>query len=338
MLRPPQDLKPDLVRRALDEIAQERLTDTIYFHVMGEPTLYADLENIIKETKHRRLNAVLTTNGWGLSLELLDRILKAGIDHIVFSAQTPNENSFKLRKVPVDFFTYKKRICSLIAKIIDHGSAKATLSFLTTPIPFLSLPSRRYSIIRNKKEIVASFLEWLDEIAILVQENTFCKKLGSKKELLIKKLSSFHIMGWNKLSITNKLSLETRVLGDWIHHGLSAKKMTRARIGYCEGLKTHFGILSNGSIVFCCADFNGSTNFGNIKETSITKALTQKKVQDVIGGFDRLRIKEPYCQRCLGDVSFEKSMLRQVGSILYFKVYRPWWKKKREKEDVLLCA
>jgi len=298
--------------------------------------LYPHLERVIEETKRRNLNAVLTTNGWGLSLELLNRILNAGIDHILFSAQTPNETSFKLRKAPVDFFTYKKRICSLVAKVIDHGSAKATLSFLTTPMSFLSLPSKRHSILSNKKAIVTSFLEWLDEIAKLVQENTFCKKLGSKKEVLIKKLSSFHIMGWNKLSITDKFSLETRVLGDWIHRGLSAKKMTKAHIGYCEGLKTHFGILSNGSMVFCCVDFDGNTKFGNIKEISIKNALAQKKVQDAIQGFKKLRIKEPYCQRCLGDVSFEKSVLRQVGSILYFKIYRPWWEKKRKKEEVLL--
>ena len=94
MSRPPRDIELDLVLRALDEIAQERLADTIYFHVMGEPTLYAELERIIKETKHRRLKAVLTTNGWGLSLGLLERILNAGIDHILFSVQTPDKDSF----------------------------------------------------------------------------------------------------------------------------------------------------------------------------------------------------------------------------------------------------
>lgn len=336
MSRSPQDLEFDLVLKALDEIAQEQLTDTIFFHVMGEPTLYPYLEEVIRETKRRKLKAVLTTNGLGLSLELLERILNAGIDHIVFSAQTPNVESFKLRKAPIDFFAYKKMICSLIAKIIESGSAKVTLSFLTTPVPFLTLPSKRYYVICDRKTLITSFTEWFEEIVTLVQDNAFRDRLSAKKGLLIKRLSSFRMMGWNKLSITSQLTFETRVLGDWIHPGLATGKITKAYIGYCEGLSTHLGILSNGDMVFCCVDYDGKTNFGNIKDTSLVKALAQKRVQAAISGFKKLFVKEPYCQRCLGDASFEKSILRQFGSILYFKVYRPLWERKREKEDVLL--
>ncbi len=336
MLRPPKDIELTLVLKALDEIAQEQLTDTIFFHVMGEATLYADFEKVVRETKRRKLKAVLTTNGWGLSLELLEGILNAGIDHIIFSAQTPDEDSFKLRKAPTDFLSYRKKICSLIAKTIEKGSTKVTLSFLTTPIPFLTLPSKRHYIICDKKALITSFTEWFEEIIAFMSYNTFKEKLYANKKLLTERLASFHMMGWNKLNVTSQLIFETRVLGDWIHQGLAAEKITRARIGYCEGLQTHLGILSNGNMVFCCTDFDGKTSFGNIKETSIVKALAQKKVRNAIQGFKKLLVKEPYCQRCLGDVSFEKSIARQVGSILYFKVYRPLWKRKREKEDVLL--
>ncbi len=336
MSRPPRDLEFDLILKALDEIAQGQLTDTIFFHVMGEPTLYADLERVIKETKHRQLKAVLTTNGWGLSLELLERMLNAGIDHILFSVQTPNEDSFKLRRAPTDFFSYRKKICSLIAKTIENGSTKVTLSFLTTPMPFLTLPSRKHRILSDKKALVTSFAEWFEEIVALVRDNAIGEKLNANKELLIKKLASFRMMGWNKLNVTDHLVFETRVLGDWIHGGLAAEKITRAYIGYCEGLRTHLGILSNGNMVFCCTDFDGKTSFGNIKVTSIVKALAQKKAQNAVQGFKSLLVKDPYCQKCLGDVSFERSIVRQVGSILYFRVYRPWWGKKREQEGALL--
>lgn len=336
MSRAPKDIELNLVIKALDEIVQEKLTDTIYFHVMGEPTLYAGLERIIKETKSRQLKAVLTTNGWELSSDLLERILNAGVDHILFSVQTPNDDSFKLRKAPTGFFSYKKKICSLIAKTVEKGSAKVTLSFLTTPVPFLTLPSRRHYIICTKEVLIKSFMEWFEEIVAIMPYNTFKKKLHTNNKLLAERLASFHIMGWNKLNVTSQLTFETRVLGDWIHRGLVTEKIARACIGYCEGLKTHMGILSNGDMVFCCTDFDGKTSFGNIKETSIVKALAQKKVQDAIQGFKKLLVKEPYCQRCLGDASFEKSIARQIGSILYFKIYRPRWNKKRENEEVLV--
>ncbi len=336
MTRPRRDLKLNLALKALDEIAAGHLSDTIFFHIMGEAVLYPHLEEVIRYAKYKNLKIALTTNGWGLSFDLLKRILNAGVDHISFSVQTPDKDSFKLRQAPVDFFAYRKKICSLIAKVIEHGSTKVTLSFLTTPMPFLILPSKRYNIIRNKRQLVSFFTEWLEEIAALLEEKTLAEKLRKKKELLIRRLLFFRMFGWNRLKLTEKFFLETRILGDWVHRGLSAEKMTKARIGYCEGLKTHFGILSNGDMVFCCVDFDGKTSFGNIKYTTIREALAQKKVQDAASGFKKFLVKEPYCQRCLGDASFEKSAVRQIGSIFYFKMYRPWWEKKREKEDVLL--
>lgn len=336
MTRKPQDLDIGFVRKALDEISKEKLTDTIFFHIMGEATLYPCLEEAVRYAKNKGLKVVLTTNGWGMSFELLEGILREGIDHILFSVQTPDKDSFALRQAPVDFFTYKKKICSLIARIIEHGSTKVTLSFLTTPCTFFLLPSKKYRIIRNKKELISFFTDWLYEITDVVQNKGFQENLYKKKKVFLKRLSSFRMLGWNKLSITKYFILETRVLGDWIHQGLSAEKIIKARVGFCEGLKSHFGILSNGDMVFCCVDYDGNTRFGNLKENTIKEALAQKRVQNVMQSFEKFIVKEPYCQRCLGDVSFDKALLRQLGSIAYFKMYRPWWEKYRNKEDVLL--
>lgn len=336
MSRRPRDMEVGLAVKALDEIARKGLTDTVFFHVMGEATLYPDLEKVIQETKARKLNAVLTTNGWGSSSDLLGRILEAGVDHIIFSAQTPDERSFKLRRASVDFFEYKRSICQSIVKLLEESSAKATLSFLTTPMPFLTLPSEPHRIIRDKATLTSSFGKWFDDIVDLMKNSGLRTGFQAKRSSIMKRLSRFSLFGWNKLLVSNRLSLETRVLGDWIHPGLTADKMTKARFGCCDGLRTHFGILSNGDVVFCCTDFDGNTSLGNINEMSITQALAKKRAQDAIHGFDKLRVVDPYCQKCLGDVSFQRSVARQIGSIVYFKFYRRWWEKKRKKEDSIL--
>lgn len=338
MTRPLQDLNVDLARKALEEISREELTDTIFLHLMGEAVLYPYLEEVVKDAKRQNLKVVLTTNGWGMSDTLLAGLLNAGIDHILFSVQTPDRNSFALRHAPVDFLAYKKKICCLIARIVEQGSAKATLSFLTTPLPFFLLPSKKYRIVCNRKELVMFFKEWLDEIALMTRGEVFKERLQSKNRLLLKRLLSFHMFGWNKLNVTKNFSLETRVLGDWVHRGLSGGRIFRAHIGYCEGLKTHFGILSNGDMVFCCVDYDGKTCFGNLNQGTIKEALAQQRIKNVIQGFEKLKVKEEYCQRCLGDISFDKSIIRQLGSIFYFKVYLHWWKNKRNKKEVLLCG
>jgi hypothetical protein len=336
MSRLPQDLELALVLKALDEIAQEQLTDTIYFHVMGEPTLYADLERVVMETKHRKLKSVLTTNGSNLSLERLDKLLDAGIDHIVFSAQTPTQDSFKLRRAPIDFHSYKSNICSLIARVIECNTTRATLSFLTTPIPFITLPSRRYRIVCDKKTLIVSFMEWLDQIVACLQDNKLKHTMQKQRALISKRLTYFHMMGWNRQNVTSQLIFETRILGDWVHSGLISGKIKRARVGYCEGLKTHFGILSNGDMVFCCVDFDGRTSFSNIRNSTIKESLRCVTVRKTATNFRKLIVSHPYCQRCMGDSSFKNSLVRQLGSIAYFKLYRKWWARKREKETTLI--
>jgi len=150
------------------------------------------------------------------------------------------------------------------------------------------------------------------------------------------RISRMSMLAWNRFKITENFILETRVLGDWVHRSLSTPNVHRALIGCCEGLTKHFGILWNGDMVFCCVDYNGKTSFGNIKETTIKQALAQKRVQEVRGAFGKFKVKDPYCQRCLGDASFDRALVRQIGSILYFKLYRPLWENKWQKESALL--
>ena len=332
MLRPRQDMELDLLEKAVEEIAREQLTDTVYFHLMGETSLYLRLAQAVRLTKNRGLRVSITTNGWALSPDLLGSVLKAGVDEILFSIQTPDKKSFGLRRSPEKFDDYKNRVCQAVAQALEHRGPNVILSFLTTPAVFLLLPTRRYQIIRTKKELVTYILDWasvvLDDPRLLGLHD----KVNASHKILETKLKSFRLSGWNKVSLTDKFSLESRMLGDWVHRGLTDDRVLGAAVGACEGLQSHFGILSNGDMVFCCVDYDGKTRFGNIKEISIKDAFNQPHVQEVLNAFDTFQVKHPYCKRCLGDVGLLNSLARQVGSIFYFKFYRPMWDNRRNKE------
>ena len=333
MTRPHQDMNIALLMKVLDEIAREKLTDTVYFHLMGEPTLYPNLIEAVRFAKDKRLRVSLTTNGWALTLELMSQVLNAGIDEILFSIQTPDAVSFRLRGTAINFEDYKKRVQAVIALAITNGGPKVILSFLTTPAPIL-LPTKQYRIVSRKKELVEAFLSWVDGIAVGLPK-TLLNGITSSKAAITKRLAAFNMSGWNKLYVTEKFSLETRVLGDWVHRGLTDDRVVGATVGSCEGLQNHMGILSNGDMVFCCVDYDGKTRFGNAGEISIKDALAQPKVREVLDGFSKFLIKHPYCKRCLGDVGIFHSLARQVGSIVYFKFCRPLWENRRKKEDVI---
>lgn len=76
------------------------------------------------------------------------------------------------------------------------------------------------------------------------------------------------------------------------------KDEIRTEHGYCHGLSTHIGILSNGTVVPCCLDNNGNIPLGNIKETGLEDILAQRRAQDMIRGFRERKLVEDMCKKC----------------------------------------
>lgn len=74
--------------------------------------------------------------------------------------------------------------------------------------------------------------------------------------------------------------------------------------------------------MFCCVDLDGKTTTHNFNETSIIEYLKSEAVQKTARGFQRFRIVHPHCQRCIGDKNLLNTIVRQIGSIFYFKFYK----------------
>jgi len=71
----------------------------------------------------------------------------------------------------------------------------------------------------------------------------------------------------------------------------------KAKTG-CLGLRHHFGILSDGRVVPCCADFDGALALGNIKDKPLAAILASpeaRALRDSIAGKTPM---PPYCASC----------------------------------------
>ena len=68
--------------------------------------------------------------------------------------------------------------------------------------------------------------------------------------------------------------------------------------GSCYGLIDHIGILSDGSIVPCCLDSNGSIFLGNIFSDSLDDILSSDRVKKIIDGFKGHYKCEEFCRHC----------------------------------------
>ena len=69
-------------------------------------------------------------------------------------------------------------------------------------------------------------------------------------------------------------------------------------IGKCKGLINHIGILSDGTIIPCCLDTNGTINLGNIYTDELTTILDKPIVKEIIDGFRKGYKCQELCKHC----------------------------------------
>ena len=67
---------------------------------------------------------------------------------------------------------------------------------------------------------------------------------------------------------------------------------------FCYGLRDHIGILSDGTVVPCCLDSEGSINLGNIFKDDLNNILNSDRAKSIKCGFDRRIAVEELCQKC----------------------------------------
>ena len=127
---------------------------------------------------------------------------------------------------------------------------------------------------------------------------------------------------WNKghdggLNDTTLEYLENRLPGEWkwgtrgarIRHKLHLEygdrfdwpDMQAENMGdsvFCYGLRDHFGVLCDGSVIPCCLDREGDMTLGNIHKTPIREILSSKRSNEILGGFDNRIAVEELCQKC----------------------------------------
>ena len=67
---------------------------------------------------------------------------------------------------------------------------------------------------------------------------------------------------------------------------------------FCRGLKDHFGILSDGTVVPCCLDSDGVIAMGNVFTEELTDILSSPRATAMVEGFRRRKATEDLCRRC----------------------------------------
>lgn len=76
---------------------------------------------------------------------------------------------------------------------------------------------------------------------------------------------------------------------------------------FCYGMRDHFGILCDGTVVPCCLDSDGVMNLGNVFIEELSQILSSERAIAIAKGFERREAAEDLCRRCGYAQLFPKS-------------------------------
>ena len=96
------------------------------------------------------------------------------------------------------------------------------------------------------------------------------------------------------IRIRDKLFLEHGDRFDWPDLGAA----DGGEAVFCHGLRDHFGILSDGTVVPCCLDHNGDIPLGNVFHQSVEEILNSPRAKAMLGGFSCRKATEELCRKC----------------------------------------
>lgn len=323
MKRPRGMIPLDRAKSLLHEVHSSQIAKVVHFHLMGEPTLHPHLIEILSYASSLGIETSLTTNGSLLDNELLSALIDSRVNSLILSLQTPDAKTFALRgSKGITFHQYSENIVRAARRFLsahNTGTTTLTISFLSSPLrwlSFLGLPAA--SIADTSAQLRAYLKTWLNKI---IESPHRLKDF----ETAIKQIEKTSVFKINTVQVSQKLFFLTRILGDWSADFTTAR--AKARFGYCPAIEDNFGILYNGDYVYCCVDYDGCTAKANVREYSMTDYLNLPAVQRIFKGFKGFRVHDPYCQYCLGDKYFLNALVKQIGSIIYFKTS----KNKKER-------
>ena len=96
-------------------------------------------------------------------------------------------------------------------------------------------------------------------------------------------------------SITDKIYISFADTFEWPINTEKEEKNSRK---FCYALRSHFGILCDGTVVACCLDNEGKLALGNIFKSKISDILNTPRAQNIYKGFTDRNTSEEFCATC----------------------------------------
>ena len=257
--RAPAFMSPERFAQTARQIRP--LTDWVYLHLMGEPLLHPQLDEILKICEILEFKAAITTNGTLLQ-QRRDLLLGASS----LCRLQVSLHSFEANGQPGPLCDYLHTAADTARALAERGT-----------VCILRLWNMDSGELRGENRLNCDIIELL--------EGEFCCAFSLRQMLS---------QGQSGIKLAPRIYLEMAERFQW-------PSLTAPILGteaFCTGLREQFGVLVDGTVVPCCFDSEGAVSLGNLFSTPLKQILLSRRAERICEGFTARRAVELLCRRC----------------------------------------
>jgi len=267
-LQPTKTMTLDFFEKVLQELVGH--TKELAFHVMGDPLTLSNLDEYLTLSQKHGFEVTLTTSGYYLNKTPFTTLFHPAVRQINISLNSYNKNSLNL-----SFEGYIQSVFDVCNEKLQHH-----------PKPFINLRLWNFDEVCSEESFNTMLFKEI--------EQAFDTTLDSEK---------LHKERPKSIRLASKVLLHFDSYFEW--PSLESKHNSQ---GSCYGLKSHIGILADGSVVPCCLDGEGVINLGNLHTDSLKDVLNSKRAVTMKEGFAKGEAIEELCKKCSYKDRFDCSL------------------------------
>jgi len=309
--RKKQSMDIDLFRDIIDDISENGEVDTIQLHVLGEPLLHKDVFRCIEYASQNGLKVFVTTNGSLLTRETILKIRDNGAYNIDISLQVYDDSGHATRRARIDFDTYRDRVLSAVSTIHHETDLQLIVKMMNTRY-------KRLFAIDKPIPLQQSGSVFRESVRRLVLDIYAAIGQDIREEEVDQSLRKANLDSALRIRLAENLFVFVQLFMDW-GNAFCRRRVYSAPFGACSFAFTAPAVLSDGSVVICCGDYDGKTRIGNVKENPFTEIMKSPLAHDLWEGFARYRLRHPHCRRCLGAPNPFSAWFKGAGSVFVSK-------------------
>lgn len=257
-LQPTKTMSLEFFEKVLLEL--QPYTKSLAFHVMGDPLTLSNLFEYLELAKKHGFVVELTTSGYYLKSTAMEVLFHPAVRQLNISLNSYNKNPLSL-----SFLEYMDGVLNACKSKLENY-----------PKPFINLR------VWNLDDILSEAA--FNDLLFSTMENFFDTKID---------LDAIYKDKVKSLRLASKVLLNFDNYFQW-----PSLKSTHDSDATCYALKSHIGILADGTVVPCCLDGEGVINLGNMHKTSLPDILGSNRAQNMIEGFKHAKAVEELCRKC----------------------------------------